>query len=419
MENKQEILDIAKNCLNCKHKPCQNACPMKTRVPEFIAKIKEEKFDEAYDILLENNIFSNICSTICPQEQQCEGSCVRGIKGTAMPIGRLERFVNDWAKENNYTYKTNEVKDRQDKNVAIIGSGPASISCAIELAKMGIKSIIFEKEEALGGILRYGIPDFRLNKDTLESIIENAKSMGIEMKTNIEFGKDISLKELQEKYDAVFLGIGAEIPSIYKLADKEYSSIYKSDYFLKKYNEGEYIDNLGVTVVIGGGNVAMDSARTAVKMGAKKVHVLYRRARENMPARDIEIKEAMEDGVKFNYTTKVIKAFGNSKLSEIECIKTVVKDGKAVDIEGSNFKMNVDTVVFAIGLTPNRKLLEEQGIQLENGLIKIDEKGQTNIKGVFAGGDVAESKSSVCRAVAAGKKAAIGIEKYIGESIYK
>lgn len=414
MEEKQEILDIAKNCLNCKHKPCQNACPMKTRVPEFIAKIKEEKFDEAYDILLENNTFSNICSTICPQEQQCEGSCVRGIKGAPMPIGRLERFVNDWAKENNYTYKMTKIKETSNKKVAIIGSGPASISCAIELAKMGIKSVILEKDEAFGGILRYGIPDFRLNKDILEHIIENAKDMGIELRTNIEFGKDISLKELQAEYDAVFLGIGAETPSTYKLADEEYPSIYKSDYFLKKYNEKDFIQNLGVTVVIGGGNVAMDCSRTAVKMGAKKVYVLYRRARENMPARDIEIAEAMEDGVEFCYTTKVIKAFGdNKKLTQIECIKTVVEEGKAVDIENSNFKMDIDTLVFAIGLTPNGKLLEEQGIELDRGLIKIDEDGGTNIKGVFAGGDSTESKSSVCRAVAAGKKAAIGIRKYL------
>ncbi len=330
MEDKQEILNIAKNCLNCKHKPCQNACPMKTRVPEFIAKIKEEKFDKAYDILLENNTFSNICSTICPQEQQCEGSCVRGIKGEPMPIGRLERFVNDWAKENNYIYKMEEKKEILNKNVAIIGSGPAGISCAIELAKMGIKSVIFEKDEKLGGILRYGIPDFRLNKDTLEHILESAKSMGIEMRTNVEFGKDISLKELQEKYDAVFLGIGAETPSTYKLSDEDYPSIYKSDYFLKKYNEKDYINNLGTTVVIGGGNVAMDCARTAVKMGAKKTYVLYRRARENMPARDIEIEEAIEDGVEFNYTTKVIKAFGeNNKLTQIECIKTVVEERKS------------------------------------------------------------------------------------------
>ena len=414
MENITEILEIAKRCLNCKHKPCQNACPMKTRVPEFIAKVKEENFKEAYDILLENNAFSNICSTICPQEQQCEGSCVRGIKGEPMPIGRLERFVNDWAKENNYTYKMDTSKDSLAKKVAIIGSGPASISCAIELAKVGIKSVIFEKDKDLGGILRYGIPDFRLSKSTIDNIINTAKDMGVEMHTDVEFGKDISLEKLQAEYDAVFLGIGAQVPSTYKMSEEEYSYIYKSDYFLKRYNDGEYIENLGTTVVIGGGNVAMDCSRTAVKMGAKKVYILYRRARENMPARDIEIEEAMEDGVEFNYLTKVIKAFGkDGKLKEIECIKTVVEDGKAVDVEGSNFKMNVDTVVFAIGLVPNAKLLEEQGIELEWGLAKIDENGMTNLDGVFAGGDVSESKSSVCRAVAAGKKAAIGIEKYL------
>lgn len=410
MENITEILDIAKKCLNCKHKPCQNACPMNTRVPEFIAMVKEEKFKDAYNILLENNAFSNICSTICPQEKQCEGSCVRGIKGEPMPIGRLERFVNEWAKENNYTYKM-EGKNYIDKEVAIVGSGPASISCAIELAKKGIKSVVFEKDKELGGILRYGIPDFRLNKSTIDNIINNAKNIGVEFKTNVEFGKDITLTKLQKEYDAIFLGIGAEVPTTYKLADKEINSIYKSDYFLKRYNEGDWIKDLGTTVVIGGGNVAMDCSRTAIKMGAEKVYVLYRRARENMPARDIEIEEAIEDGVEFKYQTKVIKAFGDKRLEEIECIKTVVEDGKAVDVEDSNFKMKVDTFVFAIGLIPNVKLLEEQGIEIENGLVKIDENGMTCVKGVFAGGDVAESKSSVCRAVAAGKKSAIGIEK--------
>ena len=416
MENRTEILDIAKKCLNCKHRPCQNACPMNTKIPDFIAKVKTENFSEAYDILLENNAFSGICSTICPQEQQCEGSCVRGIKGEPMPIGRLERFVNEWAKENNYTYKTNKESKKSSKKVAIIGSGPAGISCAIELAKMGIQSVIFEKDEYLGGILRYGIPDFRLSKSTIDNIINTTKEMGVEMKTNVEFGKDTTIEKLQQEYDAIFLGIGAQIPSTYKLCDEQYSSIYKSDYFLKRYNEGKYIENLGTTVVIGGGNVAMDCSRSAIKMGAKKVYVLYRRARENMPARDIEIQEAIEDGVIFEYKTKVIKAFGDGKdLSEIECIKTVVEDGKAIDIENSNFKMKVDTVVFAIGLTPNAKLLEEQGIEVEKGLIKINEDGMTNIKGVFAGGDSTEAKSSVCRAVAAGKKAAIGIQKYLQE----
>lgn len=414
MENITEILEIAKKCLNCKHKPCQNACPMNTRIPEFIAKVKEEKIKEAYDILLENNAFSNICSTVCPQEQQCEGSCVRGIKGQPMPIGRLEKFVNDWAKENNYTYKMKKNENCLSKKVAIIGSGPASISCAIELAKLGIKSVIFEKDSNFGGILRYGIPDFRLNKCIIDNIINLLKDMGIELHSNVEFGKDISLETLQKEYDSVFLGIGAQIPSTYKMSDEEYNSIYKSDYFLKKYNEGDYIKNLGTTVVIGGGNVAMDCSRTAIKMGATKVYVLYRRARENMPARDIEIEEAIEAGVEFNYLTKVIKAFGeNRKLEEIECIKTVVEDGKAVDIEGSNFKMKADTLVFAIGLTPDATLLEKLGIELERGLAKIDENGMTNINGVFAGGDVTQTKSSVCRAVAAGKKAALGIEKYL------
>ena len=330
MENITEILELANKCLNCKHKPCQMACPMGTRIPEFIAKIKEEKFAEAYDILLENNSFSNICSIICPRERQCEGSCVRGIKGEPTAIGKLERFVNEWAKENNYTYKQ-EIEGDSSKRVAIVGSGPAGISCAIELAKQGIKSVIFEKEKEFGGILRYGIPDFRLDKNLLDNIIENTKNMGVEFKKNLEFGKDITINRLkQEGFNAIFLGIGAELPSTYKLSDENYNNIYKPDYFLKRYNENDYIKNLGTTVVIGGGNVAMDCSRTAVKMGAEKVYVLYRRARENMPATKIEIQDAINDGVEFEFQTKVIKAFGeDGKLKEIECIKTEIKDRKS------------------------------------------------------------------------------------------
>lgn len=414
MENLTEILEMANKCLNCKNAPCKKACPMETKIPEFIAKIKEEKFDEAYDILIENNPFSSICGVICPRERQCEGSCVRGIKGEPTSIGKLERFVNNWAKENNYTYEQN-MEESIDKKVAIIGSGPAGITCAIELAKRGIKSVIFEKEKEFGGILRYGIPDFRLDKNLLDNIIENTKSMGVEFKSNIEFGKDITIDSLkQEGFSAIFVGIGAEIPSTYELSNEKYSNIYKPDYFLKRYNEGEFIKDLGVTVVIGGGNVAMDCARTAIKMGARKVYVLYRRDRKNMPATNVEIEDAIADGVEFEYQTKVIKAFGeNGILSEIECIKTDVVDGKAVDIEGSNFKMKIDSFVFAIGLTPNEKLLKRQGIETENGLVKIDEFGTTCIEGVFSGGDTTEYKSSVCKAVAAGKTAAIGIEKYI------
>ena len=239
--------------------------------------------------------------------------------------------------------------------------------------------------------------------------------MEIVFKPNIEFGKDITIDSLkQDGFDAIFLGIGAQIPSTYKLSDEDITGIHEPDYFLKRYNEKEYIKDLGITVVVGGGNVAMDCARTALKMGAERVKVLYRRDRVNMPATNTEIEDAISDGVEFEYQTKVIKAFGeNGKLNEIECIKTEVIDGKAVDIMDSNYKMKADTFIFAIGLTPNEKLLKAQGIELENGIVKIDEEGKTSIDGVFSGGDLTEYKSSVCKAVAAGKNAAKGIEKFL------
>lgn len=409
MEPIEQIKVKAKYCLNCKHKPCQKACPMQTEIPLFIGKIKEGNFKDAYKILLDNNIFSPICSSICPQEDQCEGSCTRGIKGTPVDIGKLEYWVNEYAKQNGVKY---DIKPSEKNNhmVAVIGSGPASLSCAYELAKVGVQVTIFEKEEKLGGILRYGIPPYRLNKKDLDNTINKILSLGIKVKTNCEFGKDINIQGLKAQgYEAIFLGIGAGAPSIYSLSNEKLKGIYASDYFLKEYNQGSKIDSLGKTVVIGGGNVAMDCARTASRLGAD-VSILYRRGIENMPARIIEIQEAIEDNVKIIPCTKVIGAKGeNGHITEIECIKTEVIDGKAVDLENTNYNMKVDTFIFAIGLSPEKQLLEKEGITLENGLVVIDENGKTNLDKVYAGGDVTESKSTVCRAIASGKRAARGV----------
>lgn len=409
MEPFEIIKEKAKYCLNCKHKPCQKACPMQTEIPSFIEKLKEDKVEEAYKILLDNNIFSPICSAICPQEDQCEGSCTRGIRSKPVDIGKLEYWVNVYAKQNGLEY---EIKQTQKNThlVAIIGSGPASLSCAYELAKVGVNVTIFEKENELGGILRYGIPPYRLDKEELNNTINKILSLGIKVQTNCEFGKNINIKSLKEQgYEAIFLGIGAGTPTVYSLCNEKLKGIYASDYFLKEYNQGKKIENLGKTVVIGGGNVAMDCARTASRLGAD-VSILYRRDIENMPARSIEIKDAIEDGVKIVPCTKVISAKGeNGHITEIECIKTEVIDGKAVDLENTNYNMKVDTFIFAIGLSPEKELLEKEGITLEKGLIAIDENGKTNLDGVYAGGDVTESKSTVCRAIAAGKKAAKGI----------
>ena len=410
MEPIEVIQEKAKYCLNCKHKPCQKACPMQTNIPSFIEELKKDNIEEAYKILLDNNIFSPICSAICPQEDQCEGSCTRGIRSNPVDIGKLEYWVNVYAKQNGVKYNI-KPSEKNNHLVAVIGSGPASLECAYELAKVGVQVTIFEKEEELGGILRYGIPPYRLNKKDLDNTITQILSLGIKVQTNCEFGKDINVEGLKAQgYEAIFLGIGAGNPTVYSLCDGNLKGIYASDYFLKEYNQGNKIDNLGRTVVIGGGNVAMDCARTAIRMGATEVSILYRRGIDNMPARKIEIQEAIEDNVKIVPCTKVISAKGeNGHIKEIECIKTEVIDGKAVDLENTNYNMKVDTFIFAIGLSPEKQLLEKEGITLEKGLIAIDENGKTNLDGVYAGGDVTESKSTVCRAIAAGKRAAKGI----------
>lgn len=406
----EKIKEEINKCLNCKNKPCSNGCPVHTDIPTFIRYIKDGNISLAKKVLLDNNIFSNICSYVCPQENQCEGSCVGNYKQNPVRIGALEKYVNENCKDE-------YVPDVQPKNnirVAIIGSGPASLSCAYELAKKGYCPTIFEKQEKLGGILRYGIPSYRLNKEILDDTINNILKTGIEYKTNCEFGKNITLEELKKEYKAIYLGIGAHKPCIYKLSENNFENIYDSDDFLKRFYEGSSVENLGDTVVIGGGNVAIDCARTAIRMGAKSVRILYRRARENMPARDIEIIEALEDGVELITLTKVISASGEKgKLSTLECLKTNVINEKAVDIKNSNFTTKANSLIFAIGLSPEIQLIEEIGLETVNGLVVTNENGMTSIDGIFAGGDLINSKSTVCKAIASGKIAANGIEKYL------
>lgn len=353
-----------------------------------------------------------MCSLVCPQEDQCEGSCIRGIKQTPTKIGELERFINEWALENKIEHKIESLK-KNGRRVAIVGSGPAGIECAIELLKNGYDVTIFEKDNIPGGILWYGIPDFRLPKEIVETIIQKVKSLGATIKTGIEFGKDITIESLKKDFDSVFLAIGATTSMMYPLADEPLSNIYPSDVFLKAYNEHKFLENLGKVIVIGGGNVAMDAARVAVKMGAESVQILYRRDEEHMPARKIELEEAIQDGVEFVPLTRVINANSeNGKMVCVNCIKTEIVDAKAVDRPNTEFVVPADTVVFAIGLKPERSVLEKEGVKLNDwGMIEIDENGKTNLENVFAGGDVTESKSTVCRALAAGKRAAKGIIK--------
>lgn len=410
MDEIKKVLEKASKCLNCKNSMCRKGCPIRTNIPAFISKIMENNFEEAYYILQENNIMSEICCTICPVENQCMGNCIKGINGVPVEINYLEKFINDWATKNNIEYRP-KIAANQNRKVAVIGAGPAGIACAVELKKAGMNVTIFEKEKKCGGILEYGIPDFRLSKDVVENLVKKIKNLGINIETGIEFGRDITIKDLKNKgYASIFLGIGAQKQTSYKLTDKETAKIFKSDYFLKKYNKKEIIHDLGITVVIGGGNVAFDSARTAIRMGAEKVYILYRRNEELMPARKIEFKEAIKDGVEVILQTKVTGVnVEQSKIKTIQCIKTKIEDGKAIDIDGSNFTMQADTVVFAIGAKADENFFEKLGIATENGLIIVDENYMTNIADVYAGGDLVETKSSVARAIATGKNAARAI----------
>lgn len=415
MENEMEDFNFVKNkadwCLGCKNRPCSEACPMHTKIPEFIQKMKENKLEDAYQILIENNIFSHVCSLICPQEDQCEGACVRGVRSTPTEIGSLEKFVNVWALENHIVPDIRQEKIREDVKVAIVGAGPAGLSCAYELAKKGIRSVVFEKEEVLGGVLNYGIPDFRLEKKIIDRIVAILEKLGVRFKQGQSLGKEISIAKLKEEFDFVFIGIGAEVSSMYKLSDENLSCVYNSDTFLRAYNEKKFISNLGKVVVIGGGNVAMDCARTAIRMGAEEVSILYRRDEAHMPARKVELQDAIKDGVKWVELTRVDSAnLENRKMVSVHCNKTQIVDGKAIDVAGEEFDYPADTVVFAIGLKPNKVLLEKEGLEVTDwGTVQVDENNETSIPNVYSGGDVTENKSVVCKALASGKKAAMAI----------
>jgi len=419
MNDLEDIKNSANLCLNCKNPMCKKGCPIETNIPEFISKIKENKFEEAYKILQENNIMSEICSTVCPTENQCMGKCIRGIKTEPIKINKLEKFVNNWAEVNGIEHGI-EIKEKNDIKVAIVGSGPAGIACATELLKEGFEVTIFEKEEKIGGLLEYGIPDFRLPRKTLKKVIEKLIKMGLKLELGKALGKDFSIKDLKEKFKYIFLAIGAGISNTYKLTDEASDNIFIADEFLKSFNNHEEIKNLGNVVVIGGGNVAIDSARAAIRMGATSVTIAYRRNEELMPARKIEIEDAINDGVNIIYLTKVISAnLENGKIKGITCIKTKIENNKVIDIENSEFVLEADSIIFAIGLIPDTRLLEQNGITIENKMVKVDENYMTNIEDVFAGGDLVETKSTVCRAIATGKKVSKAIIEKTKNIVYK
>lgn len=413
MDNLQDIINEANKCLNCKNPLCKKGCPVETRIPEFINEIKENNFKNAYEILQENNIMSDVCSNVCPFEEYCLGHCVRGIKGEPVNIPKLEKYINLWARENNIQYEYKK-ETQNGINIAIIGSGPSGLECATELAKRGFKVTIFEREKEIGGLLSYGIPGFRLPRNITEKLTTRILNLGINIKTNNELGKNIRIKNLKEEFDAIFIGIGADIPSTYSLCEKKCNNIYDSNYILREYNAKRIIKNLGDVIIIGGGNVATDCARAVIRMGAKSSTIVYRRDSKRMPAREDELKAAIEDGVKVIYNTKVINVdIENDIIKTAKCIKTETIGDEIKDLENSEYFIKANSIVYAIGLKLDKKTIKNEGIELnEQELIKINENYMTNIDGVFAGGDATQNKSTVCMAVSNGKKAAEEIEKY-------
>lgn len=408
--NKQ-IKEQSEYCLNCKIKPCSlKGCPLNNDIPTFIKYIKEENYEEAYKILTNTTVLPAICGKICPHQKQCMGSCIRGIKGKPVNIGELEAFIGNKAIENGY--KIEKQKSNSQKNIAIIGGGPAGLTAAAFLAKNGQKVTIYEKYNYLGGLLIHGIPEFRLPKETVKKAIDQIIELGINVKYNKELGKNISLVELEKQYDIILLAFGANISSKMGIIGEKLTGVFGGNELLEYNNHPDYTNK--TVVVNGGGNVAMDTARTIKKMGAKKVIVVYRRARKQMPAEDKEIEEAINEGVEFLFQNNILKIIGNEnkEVSKIEVIKTelIQKKGDTrlspVNIEGSNYEIDTNYVVMAIGAHP-QEFVNDLGIELTKyGNIKVDENGKTSNPKIFAVGDLAGNKGTVAWAARSGRDVA-------------
>lgn len=445
---REEAIEEAKRCLECKHKPCVSGCPVNVQIPEFIKLIAEDNIEAAYNKIKETNSLPAVCGRVCPQENQCEKLCVRGIKGEPVAIGRLERYAADvvldvpTGKEgktenaaevkNNATLK--ELPEKNGKKVAIIGSGPAGLACAGDLASMGYDVTIYEAFHKAGGVLVYGIPEFRLPKVIVQKEIDALTKMGVKIETNMVIGKILNVSELitDMGYDAVFIGTGAGLPSFLNIEGEELNGVYSSNEFLTRINLMKAYDfpNADTPVkvgrkcyVIGGGNVAMDAARCAKRMGADEVHIIYRRSMEEMPARREEIHHAQEEGIIFDVLTNPVRILGNDDgwVTGIECVRMELGEPdesgrrRPVAVKGSEFVMEADTVIIAIGQTPN-PIIKQTTPELETtnrGLIVTDENGKTSIPGVYAGGDAVTGAATVILAMGAGKKAAAAIHEYL------
>jgi len=413
----EEIKSKANYCLNCVTKPCFNkGCPLNNNIPGFIKAIKEENYKQAYEILSETTVLESVCGRICPHTKQCQGSCVRGIKGQPVSIGELEAFVGDIAIKEGYKFA--EINnENKNKKIAIVGGGPAGLTASAFLLKKGYSVTIFEKYDYLGGLLVHGIPEFRLPKKIVKDTIQKILNLGLQVEYNKELGKNFTLQELEDKFDAVFLAYGANITTKMGVDGENLQGVFGGNQLLEKKLHPNYQGKK--VAVIGGGNVAMDCARTIKRLGAEEVDVIYRRAEEQMPAEAKEIEEAKQEGIKFLFQNNIVKIVGNQKVEKLELIKTelVQKEGEKrkvpINIENSNYLIDIDYVIMALGSRPEQ-FTNNLELDLDKyGYIIVDEKNRTSKAKIFAGGDIAGCKGTVAWAARSGRDAANSIDEYL------
>ena len=435
--SEEQAIDEANRCLNCKNKPCVDGCPVKIHIPEFIAKIKEGEFEEAYQIITKSSSLPAVCGRVCPQESQCESKCVRGIKGESVGIGRLERFVADW--HNTFCTEEPVKPDSNGHRVAVVGSGPSGLTCAGDLAKKGYDVTVFEALHTAGGVLVYGIPEFRLPKKIVAKEVETLEKLGVKIETNVVIGKTLTIDELFEAgYEAVFVGSGAGLPNFMGIPGEALCGVYSANEFLTRSNlMKSYLDTPetpimkgGKVAVVGGGNVAMDAARTALRLGAEKVYIVYRRSMEELPARREEVEHAVEEGIEFMLLCNPTEILGynnpddarapkNGFVTGMKCIRMELGEPdekgrrRPVEIPDSDFTIDVDTVIMSIGTSPNPLIKSTtEGLEVNRwGGIVVNEDGLTSRNAVYAGGDAVTGAATVISAMGAGKTAAKAIDE--------
>ena len=439
--SEETAIDEAMRCLGCKNMPCVDGCPVKIHIPEFIAEIKNGEFEKAYQIISESSSLPAVCGRVCPQEKQCEEKCIRGIKGESVGIGRLERFIADW--HNTFCLENPTPPESNGHKVAIVGSGPSGLTCAGDLAKKGYDVTVFEALHIPGGVLVYGIPEFRLPKAIVAKEVDTLKKLGVKIETNVVIGKTLTIDEIFDMgFEAVFIGSGAGLPNFMGIPGESLKGVYSANEFLtrsnlmKSYREDPTTPIMkgGKVAVVGGGNVAMDAARTALRLGAEKVYIIYRRSMEELPARHEEVEHAIEEGIEFSLLCTPTEILGynnpedprdpkNGFVKGMKLIKMELGEPDAkgrrrpVEVEGSEYEIDVDTVIMSIGTSPNPLIkTTTDGLEVNSrGGIIVNEDGLTSRSGVYAGGDAVTGAATVISAMGAGKTAASAIDEYLNK----